>query len=52
MAVYRAPTGNINLFLSRLDGITKTLYKVDLKLIICDNLNIDCLTDNDKKKAT
>jgi len=50
MAVYRAPTGNISLFLSRLDDITKTLYKVDLKLIICDNLNIDYLTDNVKKK--
>jgi len=50
MAVYRAPTGNINLFLSRLDYITKTLYKVDLKLIICNDLNIDYLTDNDKKR--
>jgi len=26
MAVYRAPTGNFNLFLNRLDDIIKTLY--------------------------
>jgi hypothetical protein len=28
----------------------KTLYKVDLKLIICGDINIDYLTDNDKKR--
>jgi hypothetical protein len=28
----------------------KTLSKVDLKLIICGDLNIDNLTDNDKKR--
>jgi len=50
MAVYRAPTGNFNLFLNRLDDIIKTLYKVDLNLIICGNINIDYLTDNDKKR--
>jgi len=47
MAVYRAPTGNFNLFLNRLDDITKTLYKVDLKLVVCGELNIDYLTNND-----
>ena len=50
MAACRAPTGNFNLFLNRLDDIIKTLYKVDLKLIICDNINIDYLKDNDKKR--
>jgi len=39
-----------NLFPNRLDDIIKTLYKVDLKLIICGNINIDYLTDNDKKR--
>jgi len=50
MTVYRAPTGNFNLFLNRLDDIIKTLYKVDLKLIICGDINIDYFTDNDKKR--
>jgi hypothetical protein len=50
MTVYRAPTDNFNLFLNRLDDINKTLYKVDLKLIICGDISIDYLTDNDKKR--
>jgi exonuclease III len=40
MTVSRAPTGNFNLFLNRLDDIIKTLYKVDLKLIICGDMYI------------
>jgi 3-methyladenine DNA glycosylase Tag len=35
MAVYRAATGSFNLFVNRSDYIIKTLYKADLKLIIC-----------------
>ena len=50
MAVCRAPTGNFNLFVNRLDDIIKTLYKADLQLIICGDINIDYLTDNDKKR--
>jgi hypothetical protein len=50
MAVYRAPMGNFNLFLNRLDDIIRTLYKVDSKLIICGDINIDYLTDSDKKR--
>jgi hypothetical protein len=50
MTVYRAHTGNFNLFLNRLDDIIKTLYKVDLKLIICGDINKDYLTDNDRKR--
>jgi hypothetical protein len=50
MTVYRAPTGNFNLFLNRLDDTIKTLYKVDLKFIICGDINIDHLTNNDKKR--
>jgi hypothetical protein len=44
IAVYRAPTGNFNLFLSGSDDIDKTLYKVDLKLIIGGDINVDYLT--------
>jgi len=50
MAVYRAPTGNFNLFLNRLYDIIKTLYKVELQLIIYGNVNIEYITDNDKKR--
>ena len=50
VAVYRAPTGNFNLFLNRLDDIIKTLHKVELNLTICGDVNEDCLTDNDKRR--
>jgi len=50
MTVCRAPTGNFNLFLNRLDDIIEILYKVDLKLVICGVINLDYLTDNDKKR--
>jgi hypothetical protein len=50
MAVYRAPTGNFNLFLNGFDGIIKIFYKVDLKHIICGDINMDYLTDSDKKR--
>jgi hypothetical protein len=33
MTVYRAPSGNFNLFLKRLDDILRSLYRVDLKFI-------------------
>jgi len=44
MAVYRAHTGNFNLFLNIQDGIINTLYKADLKLTIRGDVNIDYLT--------
>ena len=50
IAVYRVPTVNFNLFLNRLDDIIKTLYKANLQLIICGDINTHYLTDNDKKK--
>jgi hypothetical protein len=45
MAINRAPTGNFNLFLDRLDDIIKAHYKGDLKLIVCGDMNTDYLTD-------
>jgi hypothetical protein len=50
ITVYRAPCGNFDLFLKTLDSIIESLYKADLKLIICGDINIDYLTDNARKK--
>jgi hypothetical protein len=50
MVVCRAPDVNFNLFRNGLYGIIKTLYKVDLKLIICGDIKIDYLTDSDEKR--
>jgi exonuclease III len=50
MAVYRAPSGNFNLFLKRLDDIHKSFYRVDSKLILCGDINVDYLTEDEKKR--
>jgi exonuclease III len=48
VTVYRAPCGNFNLFLTGLDSTIKSHYKVELKLIICGDINIDYRTDNER----
>jgi hypothetical protein len=48
VTVYRAPCGNFNSFLAGLDSIIKSLCKAELKLIIWGDINIDCLTDNER----
>jgi hypothetical protein len=50
IAVYRAPCGNFKSFLIGLDSIIKSLYKVELKFIICGDT--DYLTKTDKKNTT
>ena len=50
MVVYRAPTGNFNLFLNRLDNSIKSIYRANLNLILCGDINIDYLTENDRKR--
>ena len=50
MTIYRVPTGNFEIFLNKLDTILSTLYKTDLKLIICGDININYLVDSEKKK--
>ena len=52
MTVYRAPSGNFNLFLERLDDILKLFYRVGSKLILCGDINVNYLTENEKKKTT
>jgi hypothetical protein len=48
--VYRAPCGNFNSFLNRLDSIIMSIYKIERKLIICGDTNIDCLTVSDRRR--
>jgi hypothetical protein len=50
MVVYRAPTGDFNLFLNRLDDSIKSIYKTNLNLILRGDINIDYLSENDRKK--
>jgi hypothetical protein len=50
MVVYRAPTGNFNLFLNRLDDSIKSIYRASLNLVLYGDINIDYLTENDRKR--
>jgi hypothetical protein len=51
VTVYRAPSGNFNSFLNGLNSIIKSLYKVELKLIIWVDINIDYLTVNERENT-
>jgi hypothetical protein len=50
MVVYRSPTGDFNLFLNKLDDSIKSIYKTNLNLILCGDINIDYPTENNRKK--
>ena len=47
MVVYRAPSGTFNLFLNMIDDTIKSIYRY---LILCGDINIDYLTENDRKR--
>jgi exonuclease III len=50
VTVYRAPCGNFNSFLNGLDSIIKSIDKIERKLIICGDINIDYLTVSDRRR--
>jgi len=49
IAIYRAPSGNFDLFISKLDTVLRKLYTVTTEYIICGDINIDYLVDNDRR---
>jgi exonuclease III len=50
LTVYRAPSGNFDHFLNKLDTILKTLLHPNFEYIICGDFNINYRTDNPNKK--
>jgi pyrimidine deaminase RibD-like protein len=50
IVVYRAPCANFHLFLNGLDGIIRSLYKVDSRFIVCGDINTDYLVDSEGKR--
>jgi exonuclease III len=48
--MYRAPSGDINEFLKRLDVILKYLYSPKSEFIICGDINVNCLNENNRKQ--
>jgi exonuclease III len=51
ITTYRAPSGNFNFFINKLDTILRNLYNPALEFIICGDINIDYLKNTDKKKT-
>jgi exonuclease III len=49
ICIYRSPTGNFSCFLNQLDSIPNKIYKTLTELILCGDLNINCLNDNSSK---
>ena len=49
VTIYRAPTGNFDLFLSKLDVVLRNLYTGTLEYIVCGDTDIDYLIDSDRK---
>jgi hypothetical protein len=50
MVVYRASNDNFNLFLKGPDDSIKSICRADLNLILCGDINVDYLTENDRKR--
>jgi exonuclease III len=50
LSLYRAPSGDVNEFLKRLDVILKYLYSPKSEFIICGDININCLNENNRKQ--
>ena len=50
IAVYIPPTGNYNYFLQQLDEVRKILYSPTTCLIVCGDLNINYLIENEQKR--
>ena len=50
ITLYRSPTGNFNYFLQTLDVILQSLNSHISNTIICGDINVNYLTDNNQKK--
>ena len=49
IAIYRAPSGNSDLFSTKLDTILRKLYTSTIEYIICGDINVNYLVDRDRK---
>jgi len=50
LSIYRAPSGNVTLFLNKLEVIVNLLHNNNTQLIICGDVN--CLIENNLKNPT
>jgi hypothetical protein len=49
IGINRAPSGNFELFTEGMENIVTKIYKVGLIMVICDDMHIDYLTENEMK---
>jgi hypothetical protein len=49
LSIYRAPTGYCLYFLNGLDTILKSVYNINIEIIICGDININYLNNNNRK---
>jgi hypothetical protein len=50
LCVYRAPSGDFDYFLNKLDIILDSLHNYKTELILCGDININYLENNNKKQ--
>ena len=50
ITIYRAPSGCVDTFITKLDTILEKLFSSTLDVIICGDININYLTDNARKR--
>jgi hypothetical protein len=50
LSLYRAPSGDVNEFLGRLDPTLKYLYNSKSEFIICGDMHINNLNKNNQEK--
>jgi hypothetical protein len=50
LALYRAPSANFNQFIKRQDATLKHLNNPKSEFLICGDINVDYLNDNNRKK--
>ena len=50
LTIYRSPMGNFTNFLERLDMILQKLYHERYNIIICGDINVNYLNDDNRKK--
>jgi exonuclease III len=50
ITVYRSPNGNFQYFVKGLENITNKIYKHDVQLIICGDININYLIESKEKQ--
>jgi hypothetical protein len=49
LALYRVPSASFNQFMKRLDATLKYLYNPKSDFLMCGDINVDYLSDNNRK---